>query len=94
MTGGAYTLITAEPFLKQAKKFLKKHPDLGDTYKAVLALLRQDPFTPSLRAHQLRGDLEGYWGVRINYDYRLVVTIRITAREIELFDIGTHDEVY
>ena len=92
--GVPYTLITAAPFLKRAKKLLQKHPDLRGSYQTVLATLRTDPFAPSLRTHQLRGELEGCWGVSITYDYRLVVTIRITAREIELLDIGAHDEVY
>ena len=92
--GVPYTLITAAPFLKRAKTFLTKHPDLRGKYRNVLTALRTDPFAPSLRTHPLRGELEGCWGVSITYDYRLVVTIRITAHEIELLDIGTHDEVY
>jgi addiction module RelE/StbE family toxin len=90
----SYTLITAAPFLRQAKKFLRKHPELKDRYTAVLRTLQQDPFAQSLRTHQLHGELEGYWGVSITRAYRLVITIRITAHEVELLDIGTHDEVY
>lgn len=89
-----YVLVTPERFKRTAKKFLRKHPDLRKRLATVFDTLTRDPFAVSLRTHPLHGELDGLWGVSITYDYRLVVTIRISEREIELLDIGTHDAVY
>ena len=89
-----FTLTTPEQFLRQARKFFRKHPDLRPRFGEVLADLQNDPFQPRLGLHPLTGKLTGCHAVRLTYSYRLTLTLFITEREIVLLDIGSHDEVY
>ena len=90
----AYGITTTESFERALKRFFRKHPDLRGRFADVLALLQRDPYAPSLRTHPLRGELAGYFGVSLTHAYRILITIRVTEREVTLLDIGTHDEVY
>ena len=56
--------------------------------------LEAAPFQSHLRLHPLHGDLQGLHAVSVTHSYRITLTLRITASEIVLLDIGTHDEVY
>lgn len=90
----SYTLVTPDAFLRQARKFLRKHPELLPKFKQVLEKLQNDPFDPSLRLHALSGQLTGLQAVSLTHSYRLTLTLQMTEREIILLDIGSHDEVY
>ena len=90
----AYTIVTPEQFLRQARKFFKKHPDLKERFAKVVADLQHDPFQPALGLHPLTGKLAGLHAVRLTYNYRITLTLLIGAEEIVLLDIGGHDEVY
>jgi len=89
-----FTVATPESFLRQARKFFKKHPDLRPRFAVVFEALRQDPFQPSLGLHPLTGKLAGCHAVRLTYSYRITLTVMVTEQEIILLDIGSHDEVY
>lgn len=89
-----FTVATPEPFLRQARKFFKKHPDLRPRFVAVFEALKRDPFQPSLGLHPLTGKLAGCHAVRLTYSYRITLTVMVTEQEIILLDIGSHDEVY
>jgi addiction module RelE/StbE family toxin len=89
-----FSVTTSEQFLRQARKFFKKHPDLKPRFATVLAALQQDPFQASLGWHPLSGRLAGCHAVRLTYSYRITLTVMITDKEIILLDIGSHDEVY
>ena len=89
-----YTITTPQQFLRQARKFFKKHPDLKPRFAKVVADLREDPFQPSLLLHSLSGKLAGCHAVSLTYSYRVTLTILVTDKEIILLDIGSHDEVY
>ena len=56
--------------------------------------LRQDPFAPHLAYHRRGGKLKDLQAVSITYEYRVILTLEVTEREIILLDIGSHDEVY
>ena len=90
----AWSLLTTRSFDRQARKFIRQHPDLKSRLGEVLAQLQVDPFDLALRFHALSGTLDGLQAVRINYRYRIVLTLQIQAEEILLIDIGSHDEVY
>lgn len=90
----SYTLVTPNAFLRQARKFFQKHPELTPKFQQVLQKLGADPFDPSLRLHALGGALTGLHAVSLTYSFRLTLTLRITEKEIVLLDIGSHDEVY
>lgn len=89
-----FTLVSTPAFEKQARKFVAAHPDLKPRLAEVLRQLEKDPSRPSLRLHPLRGELKGIHAVRINYAYRITLVLRVTAKEILLLDVGSHDAVY
>ena len=90
----SYTLVTPDAFIRQARKFLQKHPDLEPKFKRVLEQLQSNPFEPGLRLHALGGQLAGLHAVSLTYSYRLTLTLQVTEKEIILLDIGSHDDVY
>lgn len=89
-----YTVELPVAFVRKAKKFLAKHPDLRQRYDRIVDTLARDPFTPSLRLHMLSGEQAGLWAVRINYEYRITLYLDRDKRTITLDDIGSHGEVY
>ncbi|MCM0080973.1 type II toxin-antitoxin system mRNA interferase toxin, RelE/StbE family [Geomonas sp. Red32] len=89
-----YIIATPEQFLRQARRFFKKHPDLRPPFAKVISQLQEDPFQPALALHPLSGKLSGCHAVRLTYSYRITLTILITEKEIILLDIGSHDELY
>lgn len=38
--------------------------------------------------------MEELQAISLTYDYRIVLTVEVTAQEVILLDIGSHDEVY
>jgi addiction module RelE/StbE family toxin len=89
-----FSLVMPQQFLRQARKFFKKHPDLRPPFARLLEDLQRDPFQPPLGLHPLTGKLAGCHAVRLTYSYRVTLTLLITEQEIVLLDIGSHDEVY
>lgn len=89
-----FSVTTSEQFLRQTRKFLKKHPDLKPRFAAGFEALKENPFQPGLGLHQLAGKLSGCHAVRLTHSYRITLTLLITVKEIILLDIGSHDEVY
>ena len=89
-----FSVTTSEQFLRQARKFFKKHPDLKSRFTAAFGALKDDPFQAGLGLHPLTGKLAGCHAVRLTYSYRITLTLLITEKEIILLDIGSHDEVY
>ena len=53
---------------------------------------RRDAFDPRLRAHKLKGPLEGYYAYSVNFQYRILFRF-INDHETVYYDIGTH-EIY
>ena len=89
-----YEIVTTRHFMRSAKKFLRKHPDLRDRFAKVIDDLKDDPFQPHLELHALGVKLDGIFAASISHSYRLTLSLKITEREIILLDIGSHDEVY
>ena len=54
-----YRLIYPESYIKRARKFLKKYPEICSQYEKTLELLEINPHHPSLRLHGLQGRLKG-----------------------------------
>ncbi|MGK7900507.1 MAG: type II toxin-antitoxin system YafQ family toxin [Hormoscilla sp.] len=92
------TLVWDNSFRRGFKRFVRKNPQLELKIFAVLELLANDPFAPSLKAHKLRGQLEGLWACWVEYDCRIIYAMEqdddSEEEMIILIDIGTHDEVY
>jgi addiction module RelE/StbE family toxin len=90
----SYRIIYPDSYLKRAKKFIKKHPELRNQYQTTLELLEVNPYHPSLRLHGLQGRLSGLSSVSINISYRIVLEMIIRESDIILVDVGSHDQVY
>jgi mRNA-degrading endonuclease YafQ of YafQ-DinJ toxin-antitoxin module len=89
-----YSIVTPTHFLRQARKFFKRYPELKPRFARVLGDLQADPFQPHLALHPLSGRLTGCHAVSLTRNYRITLTLLITAKEIILLDVGSHDEVY
>ncbi len=89
-----YTLVYPHSYIKRAKKFLTKHPELVGQYEKTLKILEINPHHPALRLHALKGRLKGLHSISINISYRITLEFYITEKEIVLVQIGSHDEVY
>lgn len=89
-----FLLVPTSRFERRLDSFRRKYPQLRGRVARVLRDIEEDPFQPHLQTHPLHGTLAGSHGVSVTRDYRVVITIRITEREILLLDIGTHDDVY
>jgi addiction module RelE/StbE family toxin len=90
----SYIIKRTDTFVKTAQKFLKKHPQLIDRFKKVVEKLEESPFDPDLNTHKLKGNLKDKYGVSLSYKYRITITIQVSEKEVTLWDIGSHDEVY
>lgn len=90
----AFRIIYPESYVRRARKFIKRHPELVDQYRKTLELLEINPHHPSLRLHPLKGKLVGLHSISINIGYRISLEMVISEQEIILVNIGTHDEVY
>lgn len=88
------SLISTESYERRLKKFIKKHPNLKETYLRTLQLLEVDPFHPSLRTQKLKEALKSFHAVSLNLQYRIVLHFVLKNDQIILIDIGSHDAVY
>jgi len=89
-----FTIVATQYFLRRARRFLRKHPDLRERFAQVVEDLKQDPFAPPLAYHQLGGKLKGVQAVRVTDSYRLTLTIALREKEIVLLVIAADVEVY
>ena len=89
-----YRLVYTDSYIRRARKFVRRHPQIVGQYEKTLQLLELNPRHPSLRLRNLEGALSGLSSVSINMSYRIVLELLIQDREIILIDIGSHDRVY
>jgi addiction module RelE/StbE family toxin len=91
--------LSWSPSFKRAfRRYNKRHPQARITIEITIRNLVEDPFTPSLDTHKLKGDLSGLWACSVAHDCRIVfefISVKgLNEDGILLVDIGTHDEVY
>ena len=89
-----FQLVFTAQYEKRAARFLKRHPELENSYLKALQLLELNPHHPSLRLHALGGRLQGLHSVSINLSYRITIELLIQDEEIILVNVGDHDAVY
>lgn len=87
-------ILYTDSYLKRARKFIKKHPDLLSQYEKTLKILEINPYHPSLHLHKLHEKLSELYSVSINISYRMTIIFLIENDSIIPIDIGSHDEVY
>mgnify|MGYP000014696050 CR=1 FL=1 len=93
-SAGPFSLVWTHTFVRTARKFIRRHPDLEGMLGDVLSQLEKDPHAARLRLHPLKGRHRGKQAVSLTYEHRIVLILRMTSQEVILLDIGTHDEVY
>lgn len=82
----------SNPFKKALKKVILKRPDAVFALIQKLFLLSQDINHPSLKLHKLKGELNNYHAISVEYDLRII--FEITEDKIILINVGPHDDVY
>ena len=89
-------LLPSKAFIRSAKRLTKRDSSAAADLEAVLELLAEDAFHPSLRTHKLKGKLAKSWACSAGYDLRVVFQMvqHEGAEAILLEAAGTHDEVY
>ncbi len=91
-------LVWHTSFRRAFKRRTRRDPRLQERILDILAVLAENPFEPRLKAHKLRGQLEGLWACWVEYDCRIVFAFEPDPAgdddSIVLVDIGSHDEVY
>jgi len=86
-------LVWDAAFIRAVKKWQKRHPELTERFKKRLRLFTEHPFHPSLKTHNLSGNLRDCSAFSITYEYRVIFKF-LTDDKALLIDIGTHDDVY
>ena len=89
-------LLPSNAFVRSARRFTRKHPQLASELQLTLELLAEDAFHPSLKTHKLKGKLAASWACSAGYDLRVIFQFVKHKSEdaILLESIGSHDEVY
>ena len=92
------TLVWDSSFKRAFKRSIRKNPQLQTKIFVVLELLLENPYNPTLKAHKLKGRLDGLWACWVEYDCRIIYTFKSVddseEESILLIDLGTHNEVY
>jgi len=67
-----------------------KRAKLVDKAKALIELLRENPYKTPPRYEKLQGDLQGAYSRRINIQHRLVYEIFEEEKIIKIISLWTH----
>ncbi|MEY8717341.1 hypothetical protein [Francisella philomiragia] len=82
-------------YIRKAKKFFKKRPELKDVYFDFLEILKENPFDQRLSTHQIyKKKVKNLYSSSLTGSYRIFTIIEIKDDKATLVDIGNHDEVY
>ena len=87
-------LVYTQGYVRRAKRFFKRHPELILQYEKTLRVLEINPSHPSLRLHSLGGKLKALYSVSINMTYRISLEFIIQEDSVVLVNVGSHDEIY
>lgn len=89
-------LLPSSAFVRSARRFTRKHPQLAPELQLTLQLLAEDAFHPQLKTHKLKGKLAESWSCSADYDLRVVFQFVKHKNQdaILLEGVGSHDEVY
>ena len=81
-----------QQFAKHFKRRILPQPKLVAKFKQRLKLLLTDPKNPLLADHPLKGKKKEYRSFSVTGDIRVVYKIKNDT--LQLYDIGTHNQVY
>jgi mRNA interferase YafQ len=91
-----FVLLRSSAFIRNARKIVKKQPEIAHNIQNTLELLCLDPFQPRLKTHKLKGELQDSYACSAGYDLRIIFKFveYEKTQAILLESIGSHDEVY
>ncbi|HOC53546.1 MAG TPA: type II toxin-antitoxin system mRNA interferase toxin, RelE/StbE family [Candidatus Pacearchaeota archaeon] len=72
------------------QRFLKLTKNIADIAIEKEKIFRENPFHPSLRLHELKGNLNGLWSISVNLKYRIIFKYMKNG-DILFISIGKHD---
>lgn len=79
-------------FKKHFKKRIYTNQKLTKKFQNRLSMFLCDFNDPLLKDHALSGDMKGFRSFWVGGDIRVIY--RKKGKNIELYDIGTHNQVY
>jgi mRNA interferase YafQ len=85
----SYPLLRSSAFVRNARKLVKKKPELAADIQETLTALSNDPFQPHLRTHKLKGELKDSYACSAGYDLRIIFKIG-TVRTATGHPFGSH----
>ncbi len=85
-----YRIVYTKAALKDIPKL--KGAGLDGKAKALIALLREDPYQTPPRYEKLVGDLSGLYSRRINHQHRLVYEVLEAEKTVKILSLWTHYE--
>ena len=80
-------------FLKNYKKRILPYHNLDTAFEERITLFIQDSKNPILKDHKLIGSLKNLRAFSVTGDIRVVYRI-VEGSIIELYNIGSHNQVY
>lgn len=80
-------------FKKSYKKRILNNPKLVAKTASRLRIFQQNPTSPILNDHQLKGSKNNFRSFSVTGDIRIVYQ-RVPENHVILLDIGTHNQVY
>lgn len=80
-------------FLKSYKKIVSRSPDAAISVLQKVVTFSNQPNSPSLGLHKLKGQLKDVWSFSVEKDLRIIVDLKDPVKFL-FVDIGTHDRVY
>ena len=85
-----YAIVYTKTALKDIPKLKSAH--LDDKAKALIELIREDPFQKPPPYEKLVGDLSGAFSRRINLQHRLVDEVYEQEQKVKIISLWTHYE--
>jgi len=79
-------------FNKHFKARILHNKNLNRKFEERLVLFLKKPNDPLLKDHQLVGKMDSYRSFSIKGDLRVIY--RVKGNTLELYDVGTHNQVY
>lgn len=80
-------IVYSSKFIKRLRALPKDIIDLAIEKESIF---KENPLHPSLRLHELKGELSGLWSISLNRGYRIIFT-RMDNGDILFISIGKHD---
>lgn len=88
-----YSLVFTEQYVRRAKRFLHRHPDLREAYLAALVMLERDPHHPSLHLQALNDRLAGLHSIFVDPAHQTTLQMIIAEHDIIPVNVDDRDSV-